>query len=569
MKRTAVLLLSLAVAFPLLGAWNEPVRARNVMVASTSEIASRVGADVMKRGGNAVDAAVAVGLALAVTWPSAGNLGGGGFMLVRKADGTTEAIDYRERAPLAAHRDMYLDAQGNVIKGMSTDGYRAVGVPGTVAGLMLAHKRHGKLKWEELVEPARKLAADGFEVSYHLSRSLSYESTIEKMQPWAESRRIYQRDGKFYEMGETFVQPDLAAALARIKTNPRDFYEGETARLIVADMKANGGIITMEDLRTYEPTIRDPLRGTYRGFEILTMPPPSSGGIALIEMLNMLEPYDLKAMGWHSSRYVHTMIEVMRRAFADRAAYLGDADFVKVPVSGLTSRAYAQMRAKDITGRATPSKDVRGGGPAAYESPDTTHYSIVDAEGNVVSTTYTLNDSYGAGVTAKGTGILLNNEMDDFTSKVGVANDYGLIQGEANAIAPKKRPLSSMTPTIVLKDGKPYFVIGSPGGPTIINTVLQAIVNVIDFDMNIQQAVSAPRFHHQWLPDHIFWERFDLDDDTRAALEARGHTFRTLPGMDRTTPGDIGDAQGVLIDPKTGMRMGGADPRRGGVAVGW
>ncbi|MGZ8780642.1 MAG: gamma-glutamyltransferase [Thermoanaerobaculia bacterium] len=569
MKRTAVLLLSLAVAFPLLGAWNQPVRARNVMVASTSEIASRVGADVMKRGGNAVDAAVAVGLALAVTWPSAGNLGGGGFMLVRKADGTTEAIDYRERAPLAAQRDMYLDAQGNVIKGMSTDGYRAVGVPGTVAGLALAHKRHGKLKWEDLVEPARKLAADGFVVNDHLARSLSYKSTIDKMQPWAESRRIYQRDGRFYEMGDTFVQPDLAAALARIKTHPRDFYEGETARLIVADMKANSGIVTMEDLRTYEPTIREPLRGTYRGYEILTMPPPSSGGIALIEMLNMLEPYDLKSMGWHSSRYVHTLIEVMRRAFADRAAYLGDADFVKVPVSGLTSRAYAQMRAKDITDRATPSKDVRGGGPAAYESPDTTHYSIVDAEGNVVSTTYTLNDSYGAGVTAKGTGILLNNEMDDFTSKVGVANDYGLIQGEANTIAPKKRPLSSMTPTIVLKDGKPYFVIGSPGGPTIINTVLQAILNVVDFDMNIQQAVSAPRFHHQWLPDHIFWERFDLDDDTRAALVARGHTFRTLPGMERTEPGDIGDAQGVLIDPKTGMRMGGSDPRRGGVAVGW
>lgn len=569
MKRTAVSLLSLALALPLFAAWNQPARARSVMVASTSEIASRVGADVMKRGGNAVDAAVAVGLALAVTWPSAGNLGGGGFMLIRKADGTTEALDYRERAPLAAHRDMYLDARGNVVKGMSTEGYRAVAVPGTVAGLVLAHKRHGKLKWEDLVEPARKLAADGFEVNYHLARSLAYRSTIEKMQPWAESRRIYQREGKFYELGDTFVQPELASALARIKTNPRDFYEGETARLIVADMKANGGILTMEDLRTYEPTVRVPLRTTYRGYDILTMPPPSSGGIALIEMLHMLEPYDLKAIGWHSSQYVHTLVEVMRRAFADRAAYLGDADFVKVPVSGLTSRAYAQMRAKDITARATPSRDVRGGGPAAYESPDTTHYSIVDAEGTVVATTYTLNDSYGSGVTAKGTGILLNNEMDDFTSKVGVANDYGLIQGEANAIAPKKRPLSSMTPTIVVKEGKPYFVIGSPGGPTIINTVLQAIVNVIDFDMDIQQAVSAPRFHHQWLPDHIFWERFDLDADTRAALEARGHEFRPLAGMERTVPGDIGDAQGVLIDPKTGMRMGGSDPRRGGVAVGW
>ncbi len=569
MKRLSGFLLSLALAVPLLGAWNEPVRARHAMVASTSEIASRIGADVMKRGGNAVDAAVAVGFALSVTWPSAGNLGGGGFMLIRKADGTTEAIDFRERAPLAASRDMYLDAQGNVVPKMSTDGYRAVAVPGTVAGLMLAHKRHGKLKWAELVEPARKVAAEGFEVNYHLARSLSLKSTVEKMQPWAESRRIYQRDGRFYELGEKIVLPELAAVLARLETNPRDFYEGETAKLIVADMKANGGIVTMEDLRTYEPTIRTPLRTTYRGYEILTMPPPSSGGIALMEMLNMLEPYDLKSMGWHSSQYVHTLVEVMRRAFADRAAYLGDTDFVKVPVAGLVSREYAKMRAKDITDKATPSKDVGGGNPQTYESPETTHYSIVDAEGNVVSTTYTLNDSYGAGVVAKGTGVLLNNEMDDFTSKVGVANVYGLIQGESNAIAPKKRPLSSMTPTIVLRDSKPYFVIGSPGGPTIINTVLQAIVNIIDFDMDIQQAVSAPRFHHQWLPDHIFWERLDLENDTRAALEARGHKFRELPGMDRTEPGEIGDAQGVLIDPKTGIRMGGSDPRRGGVAVGY
>ena len=569
MKRTAVLLLSLALALPLFGAWNEPVRARNVMVASTSEIASRIGADVMKRGGNAVDAAVAVGFALAVTWPSAGNLGGGGFMLIRRADGSVEAIDFRERAPLAATRDMYLDAKGNVVPKMSTDGYRAVAVPGTVAGLVLAHKRHGKLKWEDLVEPARKIAAEGFEVNYHLARSLSHKNTVSKMGPWAESRRIYQRGGKFFDMGDTFVQPELASVLGRIKTNPRDFYEGETARLIVADMRTNGGIITMEDLRTYEPTIRQPLRGNYRGYEILTMPPPSSGGIALLEMLHMLEPYDLEAMGWHSSQYVHTLVEVMRRAFADRATYLGDTDFVKVPVAGLLSRDYAKARAKDITDKATPSKNVRGGGPAAYESPDTTHYSIVDGEGNVVSTTYTLNDSYGSGVTAKGTGILLNNEMDDFTSKVGVANDYGLIQGEANAIQPKKRPLSSMTPTIVLKDGKPYLVIGSPGGPTIINTVLQTIVNIVDFDMNVQQAVSAGRFHHQWTPDLIFWERHDLDPDTRAALEARGHVFRPLPGMDKTEPGDIGDAQGILIDPQTGMRMGGSDPRRGGVAVGW
>lgn len=569
MKRLIAVVVALAVTISMQAASPEPVRARHVMVASTSEIASRAGADVMKRGGNAVDAAVAVAFALAVTWPSAGNLGGGGFLLVRKADGTAEAIDYRERAPLAASRDMYLDEQGNVIPKLSTDGYRAAGVPGTVAGLALAHKRHGKLKWADLVEPARKLAAEGFAVNYHLARSLSGKSTVDKMQPWAEARRIYQRDGKFYEMGETLVQPELAAVLARIKANPRDFYEGETAKLIAADMKANGGLMTLEDLRTYEPTIRKPLQTTYRGYEILTMPPPSSGGIALIEMLNMLEPYDLRQMGWHSSQSVHTMVEVMRRAFADRAAYLGDADFVTVPVAGLTSRAYATARAKTITDRAMPSKDVTGGNPAAYESPETTHFTIVDAEGNVVSNTYTLNDSYGAGATVKGTGMLLNNEMDDFTSKVGVANVYGLIQGEANAIVPKKRPLSSMTPAIVLKDGKLSFAIGSPGGPTIINTVLQVIVNVIDYGMNIQQAISAPRFHHQWLPDFIFWETFDFSADTRAALEARGHAFRPIPGMDKTEPGDIGDAHGVLIDPATGMRMGGSDPRRGGAAVGW
>jgi gamma-glutamyltranspeptidase/glutathione hydrolase len=569
MKRLAVCVLAFLIGFPLHAAWREPLRTRNAMVSSTSDIASRVGADVMKRGGNAVDAAVAVGFALAVTWPSAGNLGGGGFLLLRKADGTTEAIDYRERAPLAATRDMYLDAQGKVVPKLSTDSYKAVAVPGTVAGLALAHKRHGKLKWEEVVEPARKLAAEGFVVNYHLARSLSHRSTVEKMSPWSESRRLYQRDGRFYEMGDTLVQPELAAVLARIKANPRDFYEGETARLIVAAMKANGGIVTAQDLRTYEPTIRKPLRGTYRGYDVITMPPPSSGGIALIEMLNMLEPMDLKSLGWHSSAYVHTLVEVMRRAFADRAAYLGDADFVTVPVGGLTSRAYAQFRAQSITDKATASKDVLGGEPTKYESPETTHFSIVDADGNAVSNTYTLNDSYGAGMTVKGAGFLLNNEMDDFTSKVGVANDYGLIQGEANAIQPKKRPLSSMTPTIVLKDGKPFLVIGSPGGPTIINTVLQCIINVIDFGMNVQEAVSAPRFHHQWLPDHIYWEQFDLDADTRAALEARGHKFRPLPGMDRLEPGDLGDAQGILIDPQTGLRMGGSDPRRGGASAGY
>jgi gamma-glutamyltranspeptidase/glutathione hydrolase len=566
MKKLLALLLLLAL--PLHAASKQPVRAKNAMVASTSDIASRIGADIMKKGGNAVDAAAAVSLALAVTWPSAGNLGGGGFMLIRKADGKAEAIDYRERAPLAATREMYLDANGNVVKGLSSQGYKAVGVPGTVAGIALAHKRHGKLPWSEIVEPARKLAADGFTVNYHLARSLAYRTTQERMADFPESRRIFLRDGKLYEMGETFVQPDLAATLARIKANPRDFYEGETARLIAADMKAHGGIITAEDLKTYEPTIREPLRGTYRGHEIMTMPPPSSGGIALLEMLNILEPYDLKAMGWHSAKYFHTVVEAQRRAFADRAEFLGDTDFVKVPVTGMISRQYANERRADIDpAKATPSMSVAKGKPAVYESPDTTHFTIIDPAGNVVSSTYTLNDSFGSGVTVKGTGFLLNDEMDDFTSKPGVPNDYQLIQGEANAIEPKKRPLSSMTPTIVLKDGKVRFAVGSPGGPTIINTVLHVVLNVIDFDMSIQAAVDAPRFHHQWTPDLIFWEPFGVNPDTRTMLEAMGHKFRDIPGMS-STPGMIGDAHAILID-ENGWRLGASDPRLGGAPAGY
>jgi len=569
MKPTVTLLIAIVLASPILAASKEPARANNVMIASTSEIASRVGADVMKRGGNAVDAAVAVGLALAVTWPSAGNLGGGGFLLLRKVDGTTEAIDYRERAPLAATRDMYLDAEGKVIPKLSIEGHRAVAVPGTIAGLKLAHSRHGKLKWAELVEPARKLAAEGFEVNFHLSRTLRGQTTIDRMANFAESRRIFQRDGRFYEMGDRFVQPELAQTLARIKANPRDFYEGETARLIVREMKAGGGIVTLDDLRSYEPTIRTPLRTTYRGTEILTMPPPSSGGIALVEMLNMLETYDLRSMQWGSAQYLHTLAEVMRRAFADRAQFLGDTDFVKVPVSALVDPRYAATRRQSIDpNRASSSREVGAGDPAPYESPETTHFTIVDAEGNVVSNTYTLNDSYGAGVTVKGAGFLLNNEMDDFTSKVGVANDYGLMQGEANAIAPRKRPLSSMTPAIVLKDGKVWFAVGSPGGPTIINTVLQAIVNIVDFGMTMQQAIDAPRIHHQWLPDHIYWEELGLNPDTRAVLEKMGHAFRPIPGASRS-PSQIGDAHGVMIDPVSGMRMGASDPRLGGAPAGW
>ena len=557
-----VLLLALATAaYP---ASREPVRARHGMVASTSEIASRVGAGILKKGGNAVDAAVAVALALAVTWPSAGNIGGGGFMVIRKADGTAEALDYRERAPMAATHDMYLDAMGNIIKGASTEGYKAVGVPGTVAGLALAHKRHGHLPWRELVEPAVRLARDGFTVNYFFANTLRGKTSNARLTKFAESRRIFLNDGKPVAEGERFVQPELARTLERIRLHGADgFYRGETARLLVEDMKSHGGLITAKDLESYVPTVRKPLLGTYRGYDIITMPPPSSGGIALLEMLNMLETRDVKGAGHNSAASVHLLTEVMRRAFADRASYLGDADFVKVPVAGLTDRNYALSRLSDFEAEhASSSKTVGAGKPPGYESAETTHFTIVDGEGSVVTSTYTLNDTFGSGVTVKGAGFLLNDEMDDFTSKPGVPNDYQLIQGEANAIAPHKRPLSSMTPTIVLKDGKLFFAVGSPGGPTIINTVLQVVVNVIDYGMDIQQAIDEPRVHHQWLPDEIFWEDFGLSRDTREALEKMGHLFRQKGGS-------LGDAQGIMIDQKTGMRLGASDPRLGGVPVGW
>jgi gamma-glutamyltranspeptidase / glutathione hydrolase len=557
--RTPAFLVLLLLALPLAAQSRLPVRGKHAMVASVDGIASRVGADVMKRGGNAVDAAVAVAFALAVTWPEAGNLGGGGFMLVRTPDGKSEAIDYREVAPAAATRNMYLDAEGKVTKD-STLGYRASGVPGTVAGLALAHRRYGKLPWRALVEPARKLAADGFVVSEYLARSLK-GTEAQRMKQFPESWRIFG-DRK---TGDRLVQPELAAVLARIANDPSDFYRGVTAKRIVKAMKEHGGAIAAEDLASYKPVLRTPLRGTYRGYEIVSMPPPSSGGIALIEMLNMLEPYDLKSMGWHSSQHVHTMVEVMRRAYADRAKFLGDPDFARVPVAGLVSKPYAEKRRADID----PAKatNVEAGDPAPYESPSTTHFSVADKEGMLVSNTYTLNDSYGSAVTISG--FLMNDEMDDFASRPGTPNLYGLVQGEANAIQPRKRPLSSMTPAFVLKDGKPFLVAGSPGGGTIINTVLQVIVNIVDFGMSAQQAVDAPRFHHQWLPDEIGWEAFEFPRDTWDALVAMGHKFHATPGLvSSKTPGSIGDAECIAFDAN-GDRLGAADGRRGGTAVGW
>ncbi len=545
----------------------EPVRARHGMVASTNEVASRVGVEIMKRGGNAVDAAIAVAFALAVTHPAAGNLGGGGFMMIRLKDGRTTAIDYREMAPAAAHRDVYLDKNGKLIEGEggSLVGYRAAGVPGTVRGMELALQKYGsgKLTWAQLVEPARRLAANGFMVTYSLARSL--RTTKDYLSTYPETKRVYLKGGALYKEGELFRQPELAATFTRLQRfGPSEFYEGETARLIAADMKRNNGLMTLEDLRGYVAKERTPLRGSYRGYEVISMPPPSSGGAVLIEMLNILEGFDLRSYEASSSDRYHLMAEAMRRAFADRAEYMGDTDFVKVPIAGLIDKQYATtLRSTIKPDRASTSAEVRAGRPAGYESDDTTHFTVVDAEGNAVANTYTLNDSYGSSATVKGAGILLNNEMDDFAAKPGTPNMYGLIQGERNAVAPRKRPLSAMTPTIVLrKDGSLWFTIGSPGGPTIINTVLCVITNVIDYDMNIQQAIDAPRIHHQWLPDELTGEPYGLSGDTQRALTARGHTL----AKQRT----LGDAEGIMIEEKTGVRLGATDPRRSdGLAAGY
>ncbi|MCA1612706.1 MAG: gamma-glutamyltransferase [Acidobacteria bacterium] len=547
-------------------ATRDPVRARRGMVASTSRIASEVGVDILKRGGNAVDAAVAVAFALAVVYPAAGNLGGGGFMMIRLRDGRTTAIDYREMGPAAATRDIYLDRAGNLIEGegSSTVGYRASGVPGTPAGMALALQKYGskRLTWSQLIEPARRLAADGFPLSHRMARNLRADTLLKR---YPESRRIFQNNGRFFNEGELLRQTDLAATFARMQAGgPREFYEGQTARLIAEDMRRNRGLITLADLRGYVAKERVPLRTTYRGHEVISMPPPSSGGAVLIETLNILEGYDLSKMGWASSEKYHVMTEAMRRAFADRAEYMGDTDFVKVPIAGIVEKSYTERQRRSISlDRASTSAEVRAGTPAGAESEETTHFTVVDAQGNAVSNTYTLNGGYGSGVTAKGTGVLMNNEMDDFAAKPGTPNMFGLIQSEKNAVAPRKRPLSAMTPTFVMrKDGTLWFATGSPGGPTIINTVLQVILNVVDHGMNIQQAVDAPRIHHQWLPDEIVHEPYGLSADTQRALAAKGHKLTARPRY-------MGDSHAVMIEEQTGTRLGASDSRNEGAAVGY
>ena len=532
-----------------------PVFATRGMVATQEAVATKIGVDILERGGNAVDAAVGVGFALAVTLPRAGNLGGGGFMLVHwGASGETVAIDYRETAPASATADMFLSENGDVDKTRARFNHQAVGVPGTVAGLAMALERYGTMSLAELIAPAIALAEAGVTVSHFQAQAIA--AVRDRLVAWPETARIFLKsNGDVPAPGEPLVQRDLADSLRHIADNgPDAFYSGVIAERIAADMAANGGSITLEDLTSYRPVVRTPTRGTYRGYDILSMPPPSSGGIHLVQMLNILETYPIGALGHNGAETLHLMAETMKRAYADRAAHLGDADFWPVPVEGLTSKAYAASLGAGINREhGTPANNLAPGNPQAYESPDTTHYTVMDSEGNVVSNTTTINFSFGSGIVAPGTGILLNNEMDDFSAKPGVANAYGLIGGEANAIEAGKRPLSSMSPTIVLKDGAPFLATGSPGGPRIITTILQIVMNVIDHGMNIAAATAAPRVHHQWLPDTLRVER-GFSPDTLDLLAAKGHEILVGRAM--------GSSQSIMrLD---GGFYGASDTRRPG-----
>jgi gamma-glutamyltranspeptidase/glutathione hydrolase len=557
-----------------------PVHAAHGMVASVHELASHAGTEIMQAGGNAVDAAVATGFALAVVHPQAGNLGGGGFMLIRMADGKTHFLDYREKAPAAATANMFLDAQGKVIENASIVGYKAISVPGSVAGMVYAEKKYGKLALDQVMAPAIKLARDGFA----LASEDAADFHDQHLAKFPESSRIFQRDAHPYQPGDIFRQPELAQTLERIAKQPDDFYHGAMARELAASIQKGGGLITADDLAHYEVKEREPVRGTYRGYEIVSAPPPSSGGVALIEILNILEGYDLAKAGNHSAQAVHLTAEAFRRAFFDRAEFLGDPDFSKIPVAQLIDKKYgAAWRESIDPAHASLSKDLRR--PAIFseleqyaalhpqpwvmrEPEHTTHYSVVDSDGNAVAVTTTLNDRFGSRVTAEGLGFLLNDEMDDFTSKAGVPNLYGLIQGPANAIGPDKRPLSAMTPTIVLKNGKLLLVLGSPGGARIITTVANILMGVVDYGMSIQEAVNAPRFHHQWLPDVLQVEQW-FSPDTVKLLREMGHKIEfgvTVAGIWEPY---WSDGQCIAVDQTTGDRLGASDDRNNGKAIGY
>lgn len=570
-KSLVTLLVSHVLALMAFGAQVQPVRAQHAMVVSVHGLASQAGVDVMKQGGNAVDAAVAVGFALAVVHPQAGNIGGGGFMLFRRAKGEVHFVDYREKAPAAATATMYQDAKGKVIPDLSLVGYKAIGVPGSVAGMAYAQKHWGKLPLARVMAPAIKLAREGFA----LAASDAEDLRDENLGKFATSRRIFQRDGKYYKAGEILKQPELAKTLERIAKNPDDFYHGQLAKELASAMKNGGGLITEKDLAEYEVKERQPIRGSYRGYEIVSAPPPSSGGIVMMEALNILEGYQLEKLG-RQPQAEHLTMEAFRRAFYDRAEFLGDPDFSQIPVAQLTDKKYgAAWRTGLDPKHASQSADLKrpaeftqlerlasAHGPAVpgKEPDETTHYSVVDPEGNAVAVTTTLNGGFGSFVTAEGLGFLLNNEMDDFASAPGVPNMYGLIQGEANAVGPGKRPLSAMTPTVVTKDGKLVLVLGSPGGPRIITTVANVLMGVLDYGMNIQEAVNAPRYHHQWMPDEIEVEKNFPAGDVEA-LKKMGHKVQRR--------GHWSDGECIAIHPVTGERLGASDVRNNGKAVGY
>lgn len=574
--RSVWLLLALAACTELsyAGGSAQPVRAQHGMVVSVHELASRAGLDMMLAGGNAIDAAVATGFALAVVHPGAGNLGGGGFMLIRMQTGEVRFLDFREQSPAAATATMYQDAGGKVIPGLSETGYLASGVPGSVKGLVHAQRRFGKLTLKRTMEPAIKLARQGFTLSWNDAREMTQSK---KLMAFADSKRIFQNGGKGWHPGDLFTQPELARTLERIADSPDDFYTGKMAQQIVAFMQQGGGLISAADLANYRVAERVPVHGTYRGLEVISAPPPSSGGIALLETLNILEGFDLRKSGAGSAESMHLVSEAYRRAFYDRAQFLGDPEFSDLPVTQLLDKKYAAAWRDSIsrnlvststmlTRPATSAELTRYATdhpilPRTDEHLQTTHYSIVDVKGNAVAVTTTLNTTFGSGVTIGPLGFLMNNEMDDFSAKVGVPNVFGLIQGDANSVGPKKRPTSSMTPTIVLKDGKLWLVLGTPGGPTIITTVANILMGVADFDLDIQQAVNAPRFHDQWIPDRMLVEPDRFSPDTLAMLKARGHSISFS---------QIGDAECIQIDLETGMRLGASDFRNDtGRAIGY
>lgn len=539
----------------------DPVRSKNGMVVSASKIASEVGVQVLKKGGNAVDAAVAVGFALAVTYPSAGNIGGGGFMLIHLSDGTNTTIDYREKAPISAKENMYLDSSGNFMPELSQFGVTSSGVPGSVAGLIYALENYGSLPLRDVIQPAIDLAENGFVLEFRLAKSLEYEN--EYFNKYPSSKRVFTKDGLPYQEGEILIQKDLAYTLKKIRDFGVDgFYSGEIAQLIVNQIIKDGGYISLEDLKNYKPIEREPVKTNYKGLEVLTMGPPSAGGVSLLQMLNTLENFNFDKQEWGSSFHLHRLVEAMKYAFADRSKYIGDPDFFKVPLNHLLSKQHAYSIFQKIGDEAVASDKILPTDLSQIiESEETTHYSIIDSYGNAVSTTTTINSGYGSKVVVEGAGFLLNNEMDDFSVKPGVPNQFGLTGSEANKIEPGKRMVSSMTPTILLKDNKPFLIIGSPGGSTIATVVLQVLMNAVDFGMDIQQAIDMPRIHHQWLPDRIDYEKFGLTMDVINSLKQKGHNI----GFERS----LGRVEGIIADYNSNIFYGATDPRGFGAAIGY